>query len=140
MHIHTCNMVPGLKIKILFQLFLKSIRILPLISVGLRLLPVYRYFLPQNNLVFPKNLLMFSSALVFNSHIFPPVLMQGDYFSLIKNCCLFLAGEACSNSPNYSFDKSKYKSPCCKQGCRLVLQPLNMGIPSVPAADLFNYV
>lgn len=49
-----CNVVPRLKTKILFQLFLKSIRILPLVSVGLTLLPVYRYFFTTELSVFSK--------------------------------------------------------------------------------------
>lgn len=144
MQIHTCNVVPRFKF-MLFQLFLKSVRVLLLVLVGLRLLPVYGNLLPCNYLVFPNIFPRISSALAFNSPIcFPVLLVQGDDFSAIKKSHLFAIWETCSSSlPIHQttlFKKNKYKPCCCKRECRLVLQPLNIAIPSVPAADLFNYV
>ena len=152
MHTHICDVVPRLKFK-LFQLFLRSVRVLPLVSVGLRLVLVYENILPCNYLVFPKNLPSSSSALAFNSPIFfAPVLVQGGDFSAIKKSHLFAAREACSSSLSIHQTILLIKintNPVVVNGgcvcvcvcvCRLVLQPLNIGIPSVPAADLFNYV
>lgn len=68
-YIHICDVVPRFKFK-LFQLFLKSVRVLPLISVGLRLVSVYGIFLPHNYLVCPKNLPTISAVLASDSPIF----------------------------------------------------------------------
>lgn len=139
MHIPTWNVVPRSKIK-LFQLSLQSVQVFPLVSAGLRLVPVDGSFSPRNYLVFPKN-----QSWHLIHPFFPTVLVQGDGFGAIKEKSrLFPLGEACSSSlsshQTVPLRKITTTPCCCKRGCRLVLQPLNMGIPSVPAADLFNYV